>query len=358
MELSKWLVAGIIELYFVLLILCLFLILNIKSLRKLVRGLRDKIKGLIEELNQARSDNRELSEQKALAELQANPAPTFREQLQKQIDLTQEFHDELPGSQSIESYLDPVQPIQRQSLAFRHAILSAELEAQDVDDDIHPNWALLQNKFGKLINFYKSKFALKSKEPEQTLVNGTEQCVHDLLIEAAGGLAPDNLEVLLDRYRASARDDIDNGPPPIDDPGELNDSTTTANSAQDLASLKALAEKQRQTILELQKRIAHSSPEDDLKPLISDLNSQLSRQERFLKESESCIKLLEDELEMANAKIEQLKHQKRSSNDDTDKLSSSQRQELIRQNEQLLSRVKQQDAEIDQLLAQINVGSN
>ncbi len=367
MELSRWLVAGIVELYLVLLLLCVFLLFNIKSLRKLVRSLRDKVKNLLDELNQARSDNRELIEQKALAELKADPAPNFRDQLQKQIDLTQEFHDELPGSQTIDRYLDPIHPIQRQSLALRHAVLSAELEAQDADGDVHPNWALLQKSFGGLINFYKEKFSSFNKPestpspetspaPEPALNTGIstdEQCVTDLLIEAAGGMAPDNLEVLLERYRSSAvRKDPDELPANTPAPTKASPD----DSAQDLANLRALAEKQRQTILELQKRIQSTAEPVDLKNLVEDLNGQLNRQSQFMKESESCIRLLENELEMANAKIEQLKHQKRTPSD-TETPSKSERQELTQQNEQLRKRVKQQDAEIEQLIAQLQMSS-
>ncbi|WP_317933403.1 hypothetical protein [Halioxenophilus sp. WMMB6] len=348
MQISQWLIAGAVELYILLLLLCLFLVFNIRSLRNLVRKLRAKIKSLVEELNQARQDNTQLVAENAAAA--CAPQAKYREQLQQQLDLTQAFHEELPGSANIETYLDSKHPIQRQSLALRHALLSVELEAQDDDESIYPNWATLQGKLGGLINYYKEMFSrLAKRDASQALAPNIEQCLEELIVEAAGGRRPDNMEVMLERFRnfSGKRDD-----------GTRVSEAAEFDKAQDLANLRTLAAKQQRTIKELQTRLLSIGSPEEMQEMVTELSSQLQRQGQYLKESESCIRLLEEELELANSKIEQLKHQRRAAALEPGSLTKSERQQLVNQNEQLRKLVRQQEAEIEQLLAQLHLGEN
>lgn len=338
MHVSGWLLAGVIEIYFVLLLVAVFLVVNVKNLRKLVATLQAKVKGLMEELKEAKEHNQTL--------ITEEPAPAaggdFKMHLEEQLQITQAFHEELPGSKPISAYLDPKQPIQRQSLALRHAFLSAELDAADVEEDTQPNWSKIHQNLSKIIGFYRNRFG-KARKQEADEANGTapEGCVKELLIEAAGGREPDNLEVLLERYRSNT------GSPPAKSPN-------AEDKAQDIDNLRALAKKQQKTIAELQARIASASTQAELQVLVADLNNQLSRQAQFLKESETCIQLLEEELELANSKNEQLKHQLKSSKS-KGSMTTSERQELTGENQKLREHIKQQNAEIDQLLAQMQM---
>lgn len=74
----------------------------------------------------------------------------------------------------------------------------------------------------------------------------------------------------------------------------------------ELLELRSLTDEQHRIIYNLQKKIKNSSTDHDRLAMHEELVTQLQQQTRFLKESDACIKLLEDELALANEKINHL----------------------------------------------------
>jgi len=342
MHVSQWLVAGVVEIYLLLLVLCLFLVFNIRHLRKIIGKLKHKIAKLAKEVKEAKAAK---SEAESLTQTLDQ---SYASRLKQQIDITNDYKDSLTQGADHASSHPSEDTALNHALDFRRAVLSTELAAQSEENagDL-PNWNAIQVGFNRIIKAYRAKKGQKADASEadlDTSESASVDCVRDLLVEAAGGKTPDNIEVMLERFKSSRH---------LTSP-KVSNSELSHDKAQDLANLRALAEKQQRTIKELQSRIQNASTPVDLKNLVNDLNVQLNRQTQFLKESEGCIKSLEEELELANAKVTQLQHRLKRGGIGDPAVDPGLQRELTSQNEKLKNLVKQQQAEIDQLCAQMD----
>lgn len=334
-EVSKWLLLGIAEVYLLMLLVGGFLVFNISRFKTMVRALQAKIKGLTQALTEAKQNNETLSNK-------VSYSLAYPDQLEQQLEFTNAYHLELPGDDPIESYLTPEHPIERQTLALRHAVLTAELDAV-VKDSSRPNWADLQAGLAVILSKYSSKLKARLPGSNSTKVEGDcAKVFEDLCAELSKHKRlPDNVELLLERAKAALNR--------ASEPDGLSSSgSENIDAAQDLASLRALADKQEKTIIQLQRRLAEGKGQITSQ-LVDEVNQELVRQRQYLQESEACVNQLEEELDAAGAKIEELEQSVKVARQSVD------RQELIKQNTTLKQKLRQQSAEIDQLLQQLNI---
>jgi hypothetical protein len=278
---SKWLLVGIAEVYLLLLIVSGFLLLNISRLKSLIRSLQAKVKGLTQALTEEKQNNEALSEK-------VSYSLGYPDQLEQQLEFTNAYHLELPGDAPIESYLTPEQPMERQTLALRHAVLAAELKAV-VKGSSRPNWADLQAGLAVILANYASQLKTRLLGSGSTKVEGdSAEVLEDLCAELSKHKRlPDNVELLLERARTTLRR-------ASDPEGPSTSGSKKIDAAQDLASLRALADKQEKTIVQLQRRLAQGKGQVTPQ-LVDEVNQELDRQRKYLQESEACVKQLEEE---------------------------------------------------------------
>ncbi len=273
MQVSQWVILGVIELIGLMLLVCVYLFIHARSLTALALRLQHKARQLAQDLHEARN---------AYQQLASRQVKSYSLLLDEQLDSTIDHHRSLPGERDIEDDLDSQSPSQRLLTSIRFAFLQSEKAAARTDKpSATPNWDILYSKLGNLLTFFRSKdFSALERMPlhELSTERHTEQ--------HAGIEAKQHTEL-------QAVPDRTNTSPP-------------GHAAAELERLKAIAANQHSLINDLQKRLAAARTQADTDSLIQELQSQLDQQLRYFQESETCIKLMERELEEAQASIQQL----------------------------------------------------
>ena len=222
-----------------LLFICGFLILHILKRKRYIKQLEDKITDIRILNGTARRKQRE-AEQK-LAELAGRPTQAYPDFLEEQLQSTRSYHEALNPDRDIVLDIEPEAPIERRVASLRYAFLMAEKEGNE--DTEQSDWSILQSKLEKIIEFYGLEAATKEQE------------------EAP---APESVQAAIGEHQ------------------EL------------INRLRQMASDQQETISQLMSEL---EAEGDLDTDAYDsLKKQLEQQKQFIKESETCIELLETEL--------------------------------------------------------------
>jgi len=345
MQLSNWVLIGAIETYAVLVIVCIFLLYHARGLKGLINRLQNKISDLVADLANAKQQFKE-------AQQATNNGGSYSDQLEVQIDKNREYHQSLSADRDIALDLDSTTPLERKITALRHAVLIAEKEASLAGEDFSPNWNIIQNKFGGFLEFFNqggtAPSGIQSLEDDGDAMEGLQQALSDsyqrienlekfqqLFFEmedkweatkqqaddyfqqlqqlSVDESAQPQFDALLNSYRA-VYDDIDQHfQQASSKKGTVElvsePSPSPARSNAELDKLRSVAANQHQLINELQRRLDSANSNEERIELISELQKQLELQLRYVKESETCIELMDNELQSANERIQQLEQQ-------------------------------------------------
>lgn len=264
---------------------------------------------------------------------------SYSDKLDDQIELTKEHHFGLGCRQDIALDLDPDAPLPRRTAALRHAFLIAEKEA--CADPTSFSWDLLATRYQQLLAFnndYATEDNGTQEEDAQQLkdeielakkrINNLERfksmyfeleerwekCksqadehYSELRNIADTSEHKEDLERLIENYHSSY-DEIGE----IIQRGSMNASSGAATSPEqhllEIRRLREVAADQHRIISELQVKLSTAETTEERTVLVQGLQSELQKQSRFLQESETCIKLMEDELANANLEIETLRN--------------------------------------------------
>ena len=346
MQVSNWIVFSTVEVMALLLIVCIFLLFHARKLKGITGKLQDKLRQVILELKQSRQRCKELEEASSAA------GSSYGEMIDQQIGLTRDYHASLGPDRDIALDLDREVPIQRQVASLRHAFLISEKEASLASDEPgKPQWEILQSRLKNLLSFFRPNTQQKSPAAEDS---GVQAKLQEALAERDQRIA--NLEKfrtlffeLEDRWDAAQQEarNYHDQLQGFDVGGTANQAefdqilqryrdtyesfgaelATTASDAprkatvltqvveapgsgphpsHELNQLKAVAANQHQLITELQQRLARAYSAQEKEALIQELQQQLETHLRYLKESETCIELMENELNQANRQIDDL----------------------------------------------------
>lgn len=306
--------------------LCLFvlviLVLKNRKLRRLVAKLQTRLHDVALQYKKTR----QMPTPQPIAE-------SYNDKLNAQIELTRDYHYSLGTRQDIALDLDPDAPLPRRTAAIRHAFLIAEKEATANSDEA--NWDFLASRYRQILDFHQDyepnagasegEEAVQLKEElaqAKRRINNLERfksmyieleerwdrCkdrANEHYIElknfAEQSGQKESFEALLDKYQASYADLgalIQQG---------FQDSINTISEnpeqhLQEIRRLRGVAADQHKIITELQGQLASASNSEEKTRVVAGLQTELQKQARFLQESETCIKLMEDEL--ANNKQE------------------------------------------------------
>ncbi|WP_185231535.1 hypothetical protein [Teredinibacter franksiae] len=323
------------EVAVLLLLICVFLLLQNRSLRGLVKKLQLRMEQLVVDLRAARSAAKTSKEESSAKDV------GYKQMLNKQLDFIREHHDRLDAGQDLVLDLDPETPLPRRVAALRYAILQAEKEATANKLNDHADWKVLQSRYEKLFDYQAvytqapeagvypeemdallqeltaAKKRVQNLERFKALYFDLEQQwesskenaqvhmsqISELTAEAENS---NEIEQVLKAYQSSYNvfnDILEAG---VEGQNILNSSATGEESTSEVRHLRAVAADQHKIITELQRKLRDSNTAEEKELVVNELQGQLQKQIRFVQESETCIQLLEDELTTAHKEVEQL----------------------------------------------------
>ncbi len=344
------------ELAALLLVVCIFLMLHLGKLKKLIVKLEDKIVSLRKSVGKSRNETKKALKQ--LAEKQDIPSHSFLDYLDTEIENTRDHHQSLNPDRDIVLDIAPDAPIERQATALRHAFLIAEKEARYAGGEDSSSWDVLNGKLQQIIQFYESSnagddateesgdgdsvsaeeianyksrienlerfkklfFDMESKWEESKAQ--ADEYYEQLMAMGKDLGAGDEFDGLLEKY-ANAYNDIGSL---IASEGGADSETkakpeggidanlqsagpgkTIIANQEEILRLKNMAVDQHKVITELKKKLLSSDSPEEQQQIVADLTEQLEQQQRFMKEAETCTQLIEDELTRAMDENDQLR---------------------------------------------------
>lgn len=350
MQVSNWIIFGAAEVMALLILICGFLLIHARGLKKLIGRLQDKAQSLAKDLRTTKQAYKEMEQ--AIPE-----ATSYTDTLEHQLEGNREYHQSLNPDQDIALDLNPQSPMPRQLASLRHAFLITEKEAalsSEIEDQ--PNWKVIETKLSSLMAFFKSAGPARETENDshetealraslmdsqqrienlekfkslffdleekwQNAQNRANQQLQQLTELAAQHPDPSAFEGLLKDYTNSYDEFGDtlssSSVSPSGSITQVVDGGETV-TGDEIDRLKSVAVNQHKLISELQHRlqIAYSAADKDA--LLEDMKSQLDQNSRYIEESDTCIKLLERELDDAHEEIAQLKQQPSTSKQEQD----------------------------------------
>lgn len=311
-----------IEIYLALLIATFALLYFSFKQKKLIKRQQSKLKELIDTVKNIQSPV-------------IPPAKTYKQFIYEQLDITQDRFSFLAPRSDI-SGIQPLDvPLNQRIVALRYAFLRAEelgtttiqgsegywdifkqtlepflqLPAEippgDVEND---ELATYKKRVENLEKFKKLFFDLEKRWNE---AQANAQGYYNELYAMADSVADrERYEMLLGHYNDSYNDinhyiystsNAINGVP--QENKTINIIRQDPRAAEEIMKLRNVAADQYRVISNLQRKLeeAVSAEEKDL--VIKELEQQLQRQVRFVQESDTCVQLLEEELNKANEKI-------------------------------------------------------
>lgn len=255
---------------------------------------------------------------------------TYTDYIDEQLMSVRRHHEDLGGGRDISLDIDPSAPLERRIAAVRHAVLIAEREATLTDE---VSWSSLKGRYKALLSYYEDFPSPKAEARIHELSEALRSAQkHVASIEKYKGLyfdleaswhasknqaddyyeqikgrvgktddAPEGLIKLVDQYHRSY-----DGVNVIFD-SQMPLPETVEAASEELRALRRTTAEQHRLINDLKMKINNATDDNAKVALIKNLESELDRQQRFLRESESCVTLMEDELSVTHKELQSLK---------------------------------------------------
>ena len=396
MQISNLAFISAIEVFVVLLFACVLLLIYTRNLKSLLTALQGKLAQLIKELKKSKAAYRDIK-QKLQSETSPNNA--YKKQINDQLLLTRQYHLTLGATQDIALDLNVKAPLDRQMAAFRHAVLIAEKEALYASETQTPNWIILQSKLEQLVQFYQSKKTDPTdensqdtdKEALQDTINTQKKRIENLekfkklffdmekqwneakqqaqnYHQQLSGMAAhvedkESFNNILDQYHTvyDRVSDMIEHTAASDGPriNTLEITKMDPRSQSEINKLRNVAADQHRIISELERKLQEAKSIEEKDAVMNDLSEQLQRQTRFVQESETCIKLLEDELNRAMQQISDIEAPPVESDDtkNQNKNLKNMVEQFSLESKEMLQSIERLEQENKQLLGQLDINS-
>ncbi len=297
-----------------------------RKMRSLVNKLQERMHELVNDLKKSRE---EVGKKPPVRE------ETYLHYVNQHIEQTKKHHFSFRGGQDIMLDLDPEVPLPRRTAALRHAILIAEKESHSQILN-KTNWDLLAARYQQLLDYNKaydsapsgdngeleqlreeletSRKRISNLEKFKSLYFDLEKNWRESKGKASEyfdemsslisqGRPAEDLTPILHNYNtvyAGFSDQIEAGV-------DTNPVKYDEQSHKEIIRLRNVTVDQHRTINDLQEKLSRASNEEQRAIIIKDLQGELQKQARYLQESETCIRLMEEELRNSNKEIEQLR---------------------------------------------------
>ncbi|MFL0802135.1 MAG: hypothetical protein K6L81_00330 [Agarilytica sp.] len=344
MQLDNIALIAAAEVAAVLLIFCIILLYQNRSLRNLIKKLQGRMTELVGDLKTAKSSP---PPPEAAADTPLALCKSFLDHVGDQIEITRDHHKSLSPDRDIVLDLAPDTDLPRRAAALRYAMLLAEKEAllsviESEDEEI--NWSLIRGKYQQIFDFYEdytpeaeevadhadiealnqeltnAKKRINNLEKFKALYfdleeqweeskNKAQEHYNDLSAMASEVENGDKFESALEGYHASYGNIDKMIQQGVGDPETIIETVkvTDAETAGELRHLRMVAADQHKIITELEEKLKGANSDEERNQIMEGLKGELDKQKRFIQESETCIQLMEDELNNAHKELDQLK---------------------------------------------------
>ncbi len=259
------------------------------------------------------------------------PERSYLDYLDEKLRQTRSYHQKMAGPIEIGLDLALDTPMTRRIIALRHAVLIAEREAHLGGGTL---WSAIAQRYKTLFQYYDDyeppKLGAEIKQLKSTLAQQTERLSHldqykglyldlestwqqkhteaenyyqaltsklDQLTEADSTDLRSLVNAYHQNYQTLDQSFAGKNPLPI----------TLETATHEILNLRHMADEQSRLIAHLQQQIQKATSDNEKVTLIRQLEQQLEKQQRFMKESEVCIKLMEDELTNTTKELQLLK---------------------------------------------------
>lgn len=324
MQVPTLIIAVAIEIYIALLIATIVLLIYSFKQKKIIRRQQDKMREMIDLIKNS-------------AAPPAAPAKPYKQFLYEQIELTQERFNLLAPRSDISATQPNEQPLNQRIVALRYAFLRAEELGTTAIQGSEGYWDIFQQTLEPLLqhapteqneaspvdsdeletykkrveNLEKFKKLFFDLEKRWNEAQANAQGYYNELYAMADSVEDrDRYEYLLNQYGESY-----NGMnqyiystsaaitgQPIENK-TINIIRQDPRAAEEIMKLRNVAADQYRVISNLQRKLEEAVTAEEKDLVIKELEQQLQRQVRFVQESDTCVQLLEDELNKANEKI-------------------------------------------------------
>jgi hypothetical protein len=306
------------ELYLLLVIGMLVLFLYSRKQKKLVERQQKKLLDLIKEVRSVSSTPIKPITEKG-----------YKFHINQQLESTQfRFQASAPAgdissSQPIESTLE------QRVLALRYAFLRAEELSTTEDPGTDKYWSIFNQTLEPLLqtspdsspneeletykkrveNLEKFKKLFFDLEAQWNAAQNKSENYHAQLLAMSDQMAdPEAYQIMLQNYQGNFADfsqSIKNTSSFASDPDKktINIIRQDPRAAEEIMKLRNVAADQYRVINNLQRKLEEATSDEQKAMIIHELEQQLQRQIRFVQESDTCVQLLEEELNQANERL-------------------------------------------------------
>lgn len=319
MQVSNTLLIVAAEIYLVLVVGMLVLFLFSRKQKKLVERQQKKILELIKEIRQSNH----------------TPVPTkpiekgYKFYLNEQLDVTQKRFIETNSLGDISAAQPTDGSLEQRILALRYAFLRAEELGTTEEPNTDKYWSIFQQTLEPLLqpgtnqnlleelaaykkrveNLEKFKKLFFDLEAQWSTAQHNSENYHAQLLALSGQMNdPFAYEKLLENYHTNYGNfgqSIKNTSSILDNSESktINIIRQDPRAAEEIIKLRNVTADQYRVINNLQRKLEEAVSDEQKTLIIHELEQQLQRQMRFLNESDTCVQLLEEELNKANEKI-------------------------------------------------------
>lgn len=331
MHISLIVLILLIELLLIALLAAGGLFLYVQRLRRRLKELAAN--GAPKAGAQATDALREQAAPRTVAAVKKEPTKTYTQYIDQQIFAVRAYHQDLEGAQDLALDVDPSAPLERRIAAVRNAVLIAEREAT-LDGEV--NWTALKNRYKAILSYYEDYPSPKAEARIHELteaLNAARQNLQGLekykslffdveaKWHASQSQADDYYNQIRDKVALTESTDsekehlislVNDYRSSYKSVTEVFDShaplpTTIEAASEELRALRRTTAEQHRLIDHLKQQINKASSDNEKVALIRGLEEELNRQQRFIRESESCVQLMENELAAAHKELHSLK---------------------------------------------------
>jgi hypothetical protein len=331
MQVPPLILAIAIEMYLVLLIAAVVLIFYSLKQKKLIRRQQEKLRELIDTI-------------KTISPPSAAPGKSYKQLINEQLDLTRDRFALIAPRSDISEAQPADLPINQRIVALRYAFLRAEelgttevpgsegywnifrqtleplLRSSTTDSSLDiPLDAAIEPPASEELEMYKRRVENLEKfkklffdlEKRWNEAQATAQDYYNELYAMGDGIEDrEKYEMLLGQYGNSYNEithymqsaNAALSGQPVESK-TINIIRQDPRAAEEIMKLRNVAADQYRIISNLQRKLEAAVTAEEKDLVIKELEQQLQRQVRFVQESDTCVQLLEDELNKANEKI-------------------------------------------------------
>ena len=357
-----------IEIYLALLIATFALLYFSFKQKKLIKRQQHKLTELIDTVKNIQSP-------------ELPPSATYKQFIYEQLDITQERFNFLAPRSDI-SGIQPLDvPLNQRIVALRYAFLRAEELGTTAVQGSEGYWDIFKQTLEPLLqstqenssadsseletykkrveNLEKFKKLFFDLEKRWNEAQANAQGYYNELYAMADSVADrERYEALLGRYNDSYNDInhyIHSTSNAINGASQENKTINIIRqdprAAEEIMKLRNVAADQYRVISNLQRKLEDAVTAEEKDLVIKELEQQLQRQVRFVQESDTCVQLLEEELNKANEKIAEQEQQLDSDHDleEENQRIKQTLEDFTQESKELLENIEELEKENDEL---------